>query len=308
MRHASNLLALGQKVCGFDPDERRRQALSELGGDGAGTAEAAIDGADAAVIASPSGQHLSDLGAAIGAGCHVFVEKPLAHTDEGIEALLDEAEGKDLVVLAGLNQRFNPAVIAARDLIQEGELGRPLWARLISSSYLPDWRPHQDHRTGYAADPLTGGAIFDIIHEFDVANFLFGPAETVAAASRNSGTLDIDSEDCADVILRHESGLQANIHLDYVTRPRRRYVEVAGTEGFLTIDLRARSLDLRNTDDTAKTAKSWETTVDDDYRAEIAQFLKAVENGDDPVCDGREALQILRQVISARRLCGLPQT
>jgi len=308
MRHARNILTLGHKVLGYDPAEKNRQALTELGGNVAGSAAKAIGGADAVVIATPSGQHLADVDAVIAAGRHVFVEKPLAHTVEGVEALLDKADAGNIKVFAGLNQRFNPAVIAARDLIKEGKIGDILWARLISSSYLPDWRPHQDHRNGYAADSRTGGVIFDVIHEFDIANYLLGPAKTIAATSRNTGLLGIESEDCADIVLQHEGGHHASIHLDYVTRPRRRNTEIAGTLGVLAVDLAGRRLELTDISGNQTLSRKWETTVDEDYRQEIASFLRCVETRENPACDGREALTILRQVISARQLCGLPQS
>jgi predicted dehydrogenase len=307
MRHATNIMALGHKVRGFDPAQSRQAILADAGGYCCNSLRESLEGASAAVIATPSGQHLSDLAAVVHSDCHAFIEKPLAHVEDGIEALLLAAEKKNLVVFAGLNQRFNPTVLKARDLIRDGELGTLLWSRLISSSYLPDWRPHQDYRTGYAADLETGGVIFDIIHEFDIANFLFGKATTVAAVSRNSGTLEISSEDCADIILRHDTGLNTNIHLDYVTRPRRRYAEVAGTRGSLNINLAQRSIELLDVDGNVKLEEFWHTTVDEDYRDEIRQFLNCIVGGGSPGCDGYEALEVLRQVFAARKLCGLPQ-
>src|SRR5262249_26027808 len=141
---------------------------------------------------------------------------------------------------AALNLRFHPAVIEAKKRIATGELGKLLWGRLICASYLPDWRPGQDYRQGYASDPTTGGGLFDIIHEFDLGHHLLGAATAVAAQARTSGVLDMKSEDVADILLRHQSGASSSIHLDYVTRPAQRVTEIAGTTGFLHLDIAGR--------------------------------------------------------------------
>ena len=258
LRHATNVLALGHQVIGFDPAPEGRESLERIGGQSVDDIDAAMAACSAAIISSPNALHIQNMQQAIAANCHVLVEKPLGHTDDGLEDLLGDAEKKGLVVFAALNQRFNPAVAAAHELLGEGALGQVLWSRLICSSYLPDWRPHQDYRLGYAADPKTGGVLFDIIHEFDLANFLLGPASVVAAAAVNTGSLDIAAEDCADAVLQHHNGGQTSIHVDYVTRPAKRHIEIAGTDGFLSVDVRARCL-VRQGRDGAETPDGYDS-------------------------------------------------
>jgi predicted dehydrogenase len=306
LRHASNLLESGQGVIAYDPSAARRARLDELGGEAVESRDGVLETADAIVVASPNVDHLRDLGDSLSAGRHVFAEKPLAHTDVGVEDLLAQAEAAGLVVFAGLNQRFNPAVRRAKALLDGAAIGTVLWARLLCASYLPDWRPDQDYRLGYAADPRTGGVLFDIIHEFDLANHLLGPGETVAAVARNTGTLELAADDCADVVLRHAGGVQSNLHLDYVTRPPRRAIEIAGTGGLMQIDVLGRRLSLVDTDGGAVEDHAWETSVAEDYRAEMDCFIDCVHGTATPPCDGREALSVLRQVLAARAMSGLP--
>lgn len=306
MRHAGNLLALGSPVIGYDPDPQRRAVLVEAGGAVAESRETALDEACAAVIASPSRFHLQDLAAAAEAGCHVLAEKPLAHTAKGLEDILAEFESRGLVVFAGFNLRYHPAIIAARQWFEEGRLGTLLWARFQMSDYLPGWRLHQDYRQGYASDAVSGGVLFDMIHEFDLANHLLGPAGVETAAARHSGFLDIACEDIADVILRHEGGVHSLLHLDYVTRPRQRVGEIAGSEGRIDIDLDARRLVLTGADGAISEDIQFEGAYDDDYRDEAAAFLKCVAGDTAPACDGRQALAVLHQVLKARQIAGLP--
>lgn len=306
LRHARNLLALGRQVVGYDPSAERRDMLRQIGGHSMESRTALLEQSAALVIASPNEHHLTDMEEAIAMGRPIFVEKPLAHEVDGAKRVLDRADAEGLIVFVGLNLRFHPAVRAARKILERDGLGAVLWARLISASYLPDWRPHQDHRTGYAAVAATGGVLFDLIHEFDLAIHLLGPARTVCAVARNSGTLDIPSEDCADVVLAHSSGPQSALHLDYVTRPRRRVTEIVGTGGSMEIDLFDRRLRIFSVDGTLLTDETFPGGFDDDYVAEMRSFLACLEGVGLPPCDGREALSVLRQVILARQLAALP--
>ena len=306
LRHARNLLALERAVVGYDPAPDRRRALVEAGGTAAATRDAAIEDATAVVVASPNAHHFDDMAAAVDAGRHVFVEKPLAHTADGVKGVLERAAAADRVVFAGLNQRFNPAVREARALIAAGRLGPVLWGRFLAALYLPAWRPWQDHRKGYAADPTTGGVIFDAVHEFDLAHHLLGAVQTLAATARSSGSVEIPSDDVADILLGHPGGVVSSLHLDYVTRPPRRVIDIAGTAGLLSVDVLARCLVLYDGDGKTVLERAYDTSFDDDYRDEMAAFLDCVEADGEPACDGGEALAVLIQVIAARSLAGLP--
>ena len=308
LRHAGNLLTLGVPVIGYDPDPQRRVALVEVGGAVAQNRDQALDTADAAVIASPNRFHLEDLAAAVDANCHVLAEKPLAHTLEGVDEVLDRFDEHGLCVFAGFNQRFNPAAVAARKVIDDDTLGDILWARFQMSDYLPNWRPHQDYRQGYTADRASGGVLFDMIHEFDMANHLLGGATTVAAVANSSGSLEMQSEDIADVILTHEGGARSTLHLDYVSRPRRRVAEIAGSKGRLEVNLDALTLRLTDPEEQMILDETFTDQPGAEYVREAQSFLQCIKGDARPPCDGRQALSVLRQVIAARQMCGLPSS
>src|SRR5438034_6395276 len=119
-------------------------------------------------------------------------------------------------------------------LVDEGRIGRPLAARAQCGYYLPFWRPGTDYREGYGARQATGGGIIlDSIHEFDYLAWLLGrPREVFAYAGRVS-SLEIDTEDNADVLLRFDYGAVANIHLDYLQRTYRRACDFIGEDGVI---------------------------------------------------------------------------
>lgn len=304
LRHAQNVLTLGRAVIGFDPSAERRALLAAKGGQTTDSLDHALDAATAVVIASPSDRHEDDLAAAIEAGCHALVEKPIGHREGRLGGLLDTAEAKGLVVAAALNLRLHPAVLAAKRVVAEGGIGTVLWGRFLAALYLPDWRPGQDWRQGYANDPCTGGAIFDYIHEFDLAAHLLGPFATRACVAGHSGTLGLASEDMADAVLDH-GGILSSIHVDYVTRPRRRHFEIAGSTGQIEVDLDRRRFRQLDRDGSVIADQTFPGSYGDDYVAEMSAFLASL-GGAPPACSGREALFVLNGVISARSLAGLP--
>jgi predicted dehydrogenase len=307
LRHARNLLALGRGVAGFDPDAGRRALLAEAGGEVLDEREAALaraaNGA-AVLIAGPSCTHRGDLLSVLPLDVPVFVEKPLATRLDGVAEALAAARSP---VSVGHNQRLNPAVESASALLSQGRLGVPLWARAICASYMPAWRPSQDHRRGYAADPLSGGVIFDTIHELDLLHHLLGPFETVGAWARCSGTIGIASDDVADITLRHATNVQSTVHLDYLTRPSLRVTEIACTEGRIVIDVAARSIWAAEADGAIVLDQRAPGTIDDDYVRLMERFVACAEEGARPLCHGTEALAVLTETVRARRIAGLPQ-
>jgi len=308
-RHAGNLCALKKDVLVFDPSPERLQWASDNGFAVSDSRNEVIDKSGSLIIASPNHQHLSDLSDGIAADCHCLVEKPISHTLQGLNDVLDQATAAGLVVFAALNLRFHPAVLAAKKLLEQGAIGTPLWANLISSHFLPGWRPHQDYRQGYTADISTGGVIFDIIHEFDLAHFLLGPGKTIAAAARNTGAIDIASEDCADIIVAHASGVHSNIHLDYITRPTQRMTRVGGIDGILEVDIVKRCVGVLDATGEQVAHQDFSFSASsDDYVDEMRAFVKSVEEGFPSPCSGYDGLDVLQQVVAARRICGLPET
>lgn len=306
LRHSKNLIELGQQVCGYDPSPERRELLLASGGQIATTHDAALANASAVIICSPNQLHLADLRAAIARKLHVFIEKPISHTDADVEKLLDQAATAGLTVFCGFNLRYHPSVVAVRDWIGQGRLGTPLWARFTVATYLPEWRPQQDYRKGYTADPVSGGVLFDCSHEIDLANHLLGRGDVKAAVVRRSGILDMASEDCAELVLEHASGAHSSIHLDYITRPRIRNSVIVGTKGSIMLDLDKRHATLLGPAGDFLAEDQSAGDYASDYKFEMQSFLACIQGEDKPRCDGYDALSVVRQILSARKMSGLP--
>ena len=135
-------------------------------------------------ICTPNDLHYPVFKAAIKAGKHIYCEKPLALNIEQAEEMLHLAESSDSVVQLAFNYRFIPAVMKARQIIEEGQLGEVInfRAQYFHTGYLnPDrpmsWRLSQDISGG--------GALVDLgSHVIDLMLYLAGPFSRVMAQTK----------------------------------------------------------------------------------------------------------------------------
>jgi predicted dehydrogenase len=189
-------------------------------------------GADGVIVATPHVLHLAQAEAALDAGAHVLIEKPISDRLEGIDRLIDIAEAANLGLYVGCNMRFHPAIEAIRSNI--GRIGEVRYARAHYGNFLPLMRPGADYRQLYCASRAAGGGvILDAIHEIDYLMWLLGPVKAVQGASAKLSDLDIDVEDFADIVLEHDAGPRSVITIDYLRPWKRRGCEVIGSDGLI---------------------------------------------------------------------------
>jgi predicted dehydrogenase len=299
-RHLRNLRALGVKqLAACDPDAGRAGAAAEETGAAAfaslGEGLAAVR-PDAVLICTPPVLHVSQARAAVSAGAHVFVEKPLSDSLEGLDELAAALRASKRICQVGYNLRFDAGLRRLRDVVAEGRIGRVLWARAEYGQFLPDWRPGRDYRETYSARKGQGGGVLlDVSHELDSMLWILGRPTAMTWLAGRVSRLDVDVDDCATVLLRFESGAQADVHVDFVQRAYSRTCKVAGELG--TVEWHFADREVR-TFDAARNA--WETwayggEANDMYVAELRHFLECVESGSEPDVDlaqGRRVLEI----------------
>ena len=123
---ARNFHELGHLVAVVDPDARAAQAAASAYGVRALSFEAALAdlGIDAVSLASPAILHFSQAKAALEAGKHVYVEKPLALDVAEAEQLRALAEARGLTLMVGHLLQYHPVYLALRGMVEAGELGR----------------------------------------------------------------------------------------------------------------------------------------------------------------------------------------
>ena len=172
---------------------------------------------DVVLVSNPTACHLPTVKAAVQAGCHVFIEKPLSHTWEGVEELENLIQAKKPLVIMGFDLRFDPGLRKVKQVLDEGLIGRVLSVQAQVGQYLPDWHPKEDYRMGVSARRETGGGvILDLIHELDYVTWLLGPVSQVGCFADQISSLEIETEDVAAMILKFKEGMIGTIHLDYL--------------------------------------------------------------------------------------------
>lgn len=303
-RHIRNLLALGERditACEIDPD-RASQANRELGITVFVCIEEALQARpDAVLICTAPAAHLHVARLAARAGCHLFIEKPISHTAEGLEELLLETEERSLTTFVGFNWRFHPSFQRMKQLLEEEEIGRVLCARVNCGQYLPDWHRQEDYRLGYSARTSLGGGILLDSHELDYLTWFLGNPQSIFCTTRKLSDLEIETEDAADIILGFDSRMQANLHLDYLQRPTGRSYEFFGSLGTMRW-LFGQGLALFR----ASTGQ-WESIpeplaydLNSTYEAELRHFIACVRDGEPPLVDGRRSKYVLDLVLAAK--------
>jgi predicted dehydrogenase len=305
-RHLKNLQALKvDELIGVDPREDRRREI-----EGAFKVpvratlpEALKSGADAVFVTAPPVFHVPLALEAARAGCHLFIEKPLSHILDGIDELMRETETRNLVAFVGSNWKFHPGFQTMKALLDKGMIGRVTSARCQFGQYLPDWHPWEDFRKGYSARKDLGGGILLDSHEFDYLTWFLGPVTRVACFSGRVSSLEIETEDTAEVILKFASGAFGGIHLDYTQRTYQRNFEFFGEEGTIRWDVRRRAVEL------FEGGREGRWTVFDEpagydlntmYVDEVRHFLDCIRGHTTPLTDLKQGQAALKLILAAK--------
>ncbi len=251
-RHIKNLetIEAGEIFACDTSPERCRNIEQEFGVKTFTELETALEQKpNAALICVPTSLHLTAALAAAEKGCHLFIEKPLSHDLDGVDKLVETVKQKKLVSLVGCNMRFHPGVALMKKLLDKKSIGKVICARVQAGQYLPDWHPLEDYRKGYSASKaLGGGIILDGIHEIDYIAWLMGNACRVGCFAGKISSLEIDTEDTAEILLGFESGAIVEVHLDYIQRAYARTCQIIGEEGTISWDMSEKQVKLYTAD------------------------------------------------------------
>ncbi len=189
-------------------------------------------GLDAVILCTPHPQHAEQILAAAEAGLHVFCEKPLCLTLADAQQAVAACQSRGLVLGIGHERRFEPEVMALRELIARGELGQILQIEANFSQdkffALPkdNWRLSNAHAP---VGPLTATGI----HLVDLSIALLGPCETLWARLATLGS-DFENGDTLGIMMGFPNGANAMISAVLATPFEGRFT-VYGSKGWIEI-------------------------------------------------------------------------
>lgn len=249
---------------------------------------------DAVIVAVPVPAHADVAERVLGAGKHVFVEKPLGATLAEAERLVELADASDRVVMVGHLLEYHPAVEHLKDMIASGELGD---VRYVYSTRLNLGKLRTDENALWSLGP----------HDVSVALSLIGedPSEIHAhgEAYMNDGV-----EDVVFGYLRFPSGVAAHMHLSWLDPHKQRQITVVGSkrmatfddmrvEGKLTIYDKGFDEDFKSYGEYL--ARSGDITMprisnEEPLRIECRHFVDCIVSGSTPRTDAHSGLRTVR--------------
>jgi predicted dehydrogenase len=212
----------GAEMAGvYDDDAARLEKVaSELGVRAFRSRDELLESVDAAVIAVPTTAHAEVALAAIDAGVHLLIEKPIAHTLAEAEAIVDAAAARNLVVATGHVERFNGALRACEPYLDD--------PRFIESHRLAPFNPRG---TDVAV-------VLDLmIHDIDLVLSLAGRA--VEGVDAVGVPVLTPGADIANARISFDGGAVANITASRVSFERMRKIRFFQQSGYMSLDLAA---------------------------------------------------------------------
>jgi predicted dehydrogenase len=241
------------------------------------------DALDALLICTPNHLHESQITAALAAGVHVFVERPLALTAAGAQKIVKASQKHDRIVMVGANHRYRPDIQQIRSFIQTRELGdlesiRAWWFMARSGRASLGWREKRDQ--------AGGGAMLDLgLSLLDLSLWLAGfPAvERVSAVLPERREKGVEPSGTAMIALAGGGAIHLDASWRFVGPGERFGIAVRAAKGSARINPLTIWRDFHGVakDVASSGAHSRETPFALSVRAQWAHFVSAVR-GDVP--------------------------
>ena len=247
---------------------------------------------EAVLLTTPHTAHRAQVEAAAGAGKHVFVEKPIAHTVDEAKAAAAACEKAGVILSVGHSRRHQTAARKIKSIIDDGTLGQVITAEANLSYGMAQTLDDSKWRSSRTESP--GGPLTSLgIHHLDTLAYLLGPIARIAAFSKRL-IAPVDIDDAVTAILEFESGALGYVGSNFAT-PRVFYLNVYGTEANVFLEAEGAKLFLQ------KKGSEEHEPVDlgeivDILLEEMEEFGRCVRDGSRPEVGGDEAVRAIAAV------------
>ena len=301
-RHIRNLISLGynnlvlvSRSGIFEENLKRFPCYS--------TIQIAIDNHEIshAFVCTPTSRHVNDVTLLVENKIqNIFLEKPVSHNFDRIDELVSVSK-KCKRFIVGFDLHFDPGLNKVRQLLQDQVIGKILSLNAFVGQYLPDWRPHEDYRKGMSASiEKGGGVLLDLVHEFDYIRWFLGKPLYLASFVQHNSSLEIETEDLADVLIQFENNSTATIHLDYHQKKMIRNFVMTGTNGTIKWDLTINQVDWIDKDNNERQFSYASFERNDRYISIVKAFMNENEF-DDGLVNLEDALVSLKMVLASKK-------
>ena len=184
---------------------------------------------DAVSICVPTSQHFSVAKQCLDLGIAVLVEKPIAESVADAKALVAHAKEKNTLLTVGHIERFNPAILKAKEMIDNHELGN------IHAIQCKRYGP-------FPKQIKDANVLVDVaVHDIDIVQFLVDQPLVKTEVFTNHIHCD-DRADYGHLMMRFDPNLMVNIHVSWALPFKKREVEIVGDKGIAIVDCISQSL------------------------------------------------------------------
>lgn len=301
-RHLKNILALGYRnVSGVEPDKKTAAAIKkEFSIPIYDSLKEGLKNAkpDAVFVCSPTHLHISNAAAALRAGAHVFIEKPLSVNLKGVDNLIRSANKNKKIVMVACNYLFYKGFQELKRILDSGVYGKPLFARATVGYYLPSARKNSNYKNLYAARKNQGGGVIldSGSHVVNYLSALLGPVVKNRAVAGRSRLLGIQSEESAALVLEHVGGILSTASLDYLSKKPVHRLEVVTDQGLLTLDIKEDNL-VFESDKKKKIVYRGNRDTNQMFLDELKHFFHCLQKKEKPIQDLEEAKETLKILV-----------
>jgi predicted dehydrogenase len=222
-----SLLAAADLRFIYDIDiENAKKLAAGAGIEAATDLEAALAEVDAVVIASPTTTHAAYIEITARHVRNIFVEKPITEKLESSVAIAQLAKAKGLNLQVGLIERFNPAVVQMKQLLDRSQ-------QVVSVDFV---------RTNKISSRITDvDVVTDLmIHDIDLALYMNGPVTAISAHGVAEGPMI----DYAAALLSHENGRFSRIQASRITDKKMRSIQATCKDMFIDCELLRKEITL----------------------------------------------------------------
>ncbi len=235
---------------------------------------------DAVSIVAPTTFHSEIALAVIQRGISVLVEKPIADTVEKADEMISAAKNNEVKLMVGHIERFNPAVIKLKEMINQGILGDII---SISAKRVGPYNPRI----------RDVGIILDLgTHDIDIIADLYG--ENAKQVYASAGSVLHNHEDHAIIVLSFDRG-SGVIETNWLTPHKLRKLNVIGSEGIAEVDYIDMTLKISN----KERVREAKIEKEEPLKLELQHFINCVRLNEEPLVSGENGKHVLQVALAA---------
>lgn len=261
-------------------------------------------GVDAVLVGTPVSTHFELALAALQAGKHVIVEKPMTRTSAESRILIAEAARRNLVLMVDHTFVYTPAVMKIRDLVADGSLGEIYY--------------YDSTRVNLGLFQSDVNVMWDLaVHDFSILEYLIKKRPTAISAS-GSRHIAGRPENIAHVTLFYDSGTVAHLNVNWLAPAKIRQTLIGGSKKMIIYDdlqpsekvkVYDRGVDIEDRGQeqqqqlrmSYRMGDMWapQLSVREALQTEIEHFADCITNGATPITGGMSGLSVVEMLEAA---------